>query len=122
MKAQKREYGAGLLDHVENVSSEIQLLALNIAVAAAKMAHKRNLGLEVNHKLSRLVSQATQAVKHMNQILSAAKTEKISGGIFSDQRGGLVDRELIENIETALSGIIKDSERIVKLLAAVRRR
>ncbi len=110
-----------LLEYMESVSGDIQLLALNIAVAAAKLSHKKNLNVEINQKLSQLVNQATQAVKHMNQILSAAKTEKKPKNIFSDPQESTVDQDLIHNIETALGGIIKDSEKIVRLLTDVKK-
>jgi hypothetical protein len=110
-----------ILKHIEAVSGEIQLLALNIAVAAAKMAHNNKIGLEVNQNLASLVNQATQAVKHMNQVIDAAKTEKGDHDISSVEKRP-VDQDLINNIESAMSDIIRDSEKIVGLLSNVKKR
>ena len=107
---------------MEGVSAEIQLLALNIAVAAAKLAHNNKIGIEVNQNLSHLVNQATQAVKHMNQIIDAAKTEKNALSVSTDVGDVPVDDALIKNIESAMGDIIRDSEKIVRLLANVKKR
>jgi hypothetical protein len=107
-----------LLNRIEIVSGEIQLLALNIAVAAAKMAHKQELGLEVNQSLSQLVNEATQAVKHMNQILSAASADKSKGG---QNEHKTVDRELLEEIESSMNSIISDSEKITRILSGIKK-
>jgi hypothetical protein len=111
-----------ILDYIEAISAEIQLLALNIAVAAAKLAHNNKIGIEVNQNLSNLVNQATQAVKHMNQIIDAAKTEKSTNRFSAEVRDEPVDKKLIENIESAMGDIIRNSERIVRLLANVKKR
>jgi ABC-type microcin C transport system permease subunit YejB len=122
LKIQEDKSGEGLVSQVESVSGEIQLLALNIAVAAAKIAHKQDLGIEVNQRLSQLVNQATQAVKQMNQVLNAARNcnGKKSVSHETDSRG--IDSQLIESIETSMQSIMSDSERIVRLLAGVKRR
>lgn len=122
MKIQEEKNGEGLVSHVESVSGEIQLLALNIAVAAAKIAHKQDLGLEVNQRLSQLVNQATQAVKQMNQVLSAARTDSKRKGACSDVDGKLIDSQLMEGIEASMRSIMSDSEKIVRLLTAVKKR
>lgn len=122
MKVQKKNEGPELLDRIESVSNDIQLLALNIAVAAAKMAQKKDPGLEVHHKLSQLVNQATQTVKHMTQIINAAKTNNASAGVIADRPDTLVDQNLIENIEAAMHGIIANSERITSLLSNLKQR
>lgn len=122
MKVQKKNEGPELLDRIESVSNDIQLLALNIAVAAAKMAQKKDPGLEVHHKLSQLVNQATQTVKHMTQIINAAKTNSASAGVVADRRDVRVDQELIENIEAAMHGIITNSEKITGLLGNLKQR
>lgn len=108
--------GDKLLSRIESVSGEIQLLALNIAVAAAKMAHKQELGLEVNQGLSQLVNEATQAVKQMNQVLSVAGASKAND---SDRKG--VDLELLESIESSMRSIISDSEKITKILSGIKK-
>jgi hypothetical protein len=111
--------GDPLLSRLENVSSEIQLLALNIAVAAAKIAHKQDLGLEVNQRLSQLVNQATQAVRQMNQILSAAG--RFDKGKSGDPESRTVDYELIQGIESSMQSIISDSEKITRILSSVKK-
>lgn len=110
--------GDKLLSRIESVSGEIQLLALNIAVAAAKIAHRQELGLEINQGLSQLVNEATQAVKQMNQILSAAGAKKGKG----DRESTGVNMELLEGIESSMKSIISDSEKITKILASVKKK
>ncbi len=122
MNTDKKTDQKGILDYLEAVSGEIQLLALNIAVAAAKLAHNNKIGVEVNQNLSNLVNRATQAVKQMNQVIDAAKTEKSPRDAFNDAKDEPVDGGLTENIESAMSDIIRDSERIVRLLANVKKR
>ncbi len=122
MKIQKKNEGPELLDRIECVSNDIQLLALNIAVAAAKMAQKKDPGLEVHHKLSQLVNRATQTVKHMTQIINAAKTDNAPTSVIADRRNSQVDQNLIESIEAAMHGIIADSEKITSLLSNLKRR
>ncbi len=120
MRADKNVNNEGLLNYIETVSSEIQLLALNIAVAAAKLAHNQKIGVEVNQNLSNLVNQATQAVKQMNLVIDAAKTDKKPTNFFADIKAEPVDQELIEDIEIAMGLIVKNSEKIVRLLAEVK--
>ena len=122
MKVQKKNEGSELLNRIECVSNDIQLLALNIAVAAAKMAQKKDPGLEVHHKLSQLINRATQTVKHMTQIINAAKTNNESISIVADRRNVHVDQDLIENIEAAMQAIIADSEKITSLLSNIKQR
>jgi methyl-accepting chemotaxis protein len=122
LKIQEDKNGEGLVNQVESVSGEIQLLALNIAVAAAKIAHKQDLGLEVNQRLSQLVNQATQAVRQMNQVLSAAKNNTGKRGFASDSNDNRVDSRLIEGIESSMQSIMSDSEKIIRLLAGVKKR
>ena len=110
------------MSRVENVSEEIQLLALNIAVAAAKMAQKKDPGLEVHHKLSSLVNQTTQAVREMNKIVKAAKSEGVVDHGSMNNGDDSYDHGFIENIEPSLNGIIADSERITTLLHALKKR
>lgn len=122
MKVQNKNEGPELLNRIESISNDIQLLALNIAVAAAKMAQKKDPGLEVHHKLSQLVNRATQTVKHMTQIINAAKTTNTPAGVVADRRDFQVDQDLIEDIEAAMQGIIADSEKITSLLGNFRQR
>jgi hypothetical protein len=122
LKVKGREEGQRLLERIEHVSNDIQLLALNIAVAAAKMAQKQQPGLEVHRKLSQLVNLATKTVKHMNQIVTAARADKDSGTEVSSPGSEQVDEELIQNIESAMQAIISDSEKINRLLAGIRQR
>ena len=70
-----------LIKFVESISEQIQVLALNIAVAAARMSARKELNIEINSKLSKLVSQATLAVKNMNHVLQAAGAEKTGKNI-----------------------------------------
>ncbi len=118
MKATDDNDSDRLLNRIESVSGEIQLLALNIAVAAAKIAHKQDLGLEVNQGLSQLVNQATQAVKQMNLVLTAAgRGEK---GKMGDDVENSVDSELLFGIEKAMESIIADSEKIARILNGIK--
>ncbi len=109
-----------ILTRLEGVSGEIQLLALNIAVAAAKIAHKQDLGLEVNQRLSQLVNQATQAVKQMNQILTLAGSNSSQYAGADDKKG--LDHESIEGIENSMESIISDSEKITRILSNIKKR
>jgi hypothetical protein len=109
-----------ILEYIETVSGEIQLLALNIAVAAAKLAHNNKIDVEINQNLANLVNQATRAVKNMNQVIDAAKAEKGDLGILSEHNEP-VDQELMTSIESSMSDIIRDSERIVRLLSGVKK-
>jgi hypothetical protein len=108
-----------LLSRLEGVSGQIQLLALNIAVAAAKIAHKQDLGLEVNQRLSQLVNQATQAVKQMNQILTLAGSDNVQHGIIDDTAG--FDPEFVAGIENSMESIISDSEKITRILSNIKK-
>jgi hypothetical protein len=122
LKVKGPEEGQRLLDRIEHISNDIQLLALNIAVAAAKMAQRQQPGLEVHQKLSQLVNQATQTVKHMNRIITAARVDSEGGTDISDSSTGQVDEELIRNIESAMEAIISDSEKITSLLSGIKQR
>ena len=122
MNSQRKKTPQPLLNKVEVVSEEIQLLALNIAVAAAKMAQKRDPGLEVHHKLSSLVNQTTQAVRQMNKIVKAARTENLNGSNVDDKLETEIDYGFIEDVESSLNGIIADSERITRLLKDLKKR
>lgn len=110
-----------IVNRIESVSGEIQLLALNIAVAAARIAHKQDLGVEVNQKLSQLVNHATQTVKQINQILNVAGAEKKNRDSSSENELSL-NGELVVGIENAMNSIISDSEKIARLLAGVKKR
>jgi len=122
LNSQRKKTPQPLLNKVEVVSEEIQLLALNIAVAAAKMAQKRDPGLEVHHKLSSLVNQTTQAVRQMNKIVKAARTENLNGSNVDDKLETEIDYGFIEDVESSLNGIIADSERITRLLKDLKKR
>ncbi len=122
MNSQRKKTPQPLLNKVEVVSEEIQLLALNIAVAAAKMAQKRDPGLEVHHKLSSLVNQTTLAVRQMNKIVKAARTENLNGSNVDDKLETEIDYGFIEDVESSLNGIIADSERITRLLKDLKKR
>jgi len=118
----KKQREENILKYLEGVSGEIQLLALNIAVAAAKIAHRQDLGAELNQRLSQLVNQATQTVKQMNQVLSAAGSEKRRKGAIeeADDKAGADD--IFYDIESAMESIINDSERITSILSKIKRR
>ena len=109
-----------LIKTVETVSEKIQVLALNIAVAAAKMSYRQQVGLEVNNKLSQLVNQATLAVKDMSQILRAAKTDKPKANLLGESYENKVDQDLLRGIETALNAIVEDSQKIMDMLNKVK--
>jgi len=110
-----------LLKYIENVSGEIQLLALNIAVAAAKIAHKQDLGVELNQRLSQLVNQATQTVRQINQIVTAAGAGKKGKGSGPDGEDKLTASDLLYDIESSMESIISDSEKIAKILSKVKK-
>jgi hypothetical protein len=109
-----------LLSHLEGASGRIQLLALNIAIAAAKITHQRDLGLEVNQRLSQLVNEATQAVRQMNHVLSLAGSNNANRGAKDEDKG--FDPELIQGIENSMESIIADSERIAHILSSIKKR
>jgi hypothetical protein len=111
-----------ILDYIETVSGEIQLLALNIAVAAARLAHSNKIGIEVNQNLANLVNQATRAVKQMNQLIDAAKTEKSSRKNLGEINDEPSEGDFPGDIDSVMSDIIRDSEKIVRLLASVKKR
>jgi methyl-accepting chemotaxis protein len=116
-----KEENGDIVGRLESISSQIQLLALNIAVAAAKIAHKQDLGLEVNQGLSQLVNQATQAVKQMNQVLNVAGASAKNRNGLSDNELSAVDNEMIESIESSMESIIADSEKITRILSNVKK-
>jgi hypothetical protein len=109
-----------LIKTVEAVSEKIQVLALNIAVAAAKLSYRQQMGLEVNNKLSQLVNQTTLAVKDMGQILRAAKTDSAKANAFSESYDNKINTELLGNIEVALNAIVEDSQKIMDMLNKVK--
>jgi hypothetical protein len=109
-----------LIKTVETVSERIQVLALNIAVAAAKMSYRQQLTQDVNTRLSQLVNQATQTVKNMGQILKAAKTDKAKPDFLADAADNKVDPELVKNIESALEAIVDESQKIMDMLNQVK--
>ena len=111
-----------LINRIEHVSSEIQLLALNIAVAAAKITHKESLSPDVNQRLSQLVNQATRTVRQMNQILNAAGSKGDANRITSDVESRIVDRSLIDCIESTMEAIISDSDKITRILAGLKKK
>jgi len=121
VKQQDEKTDDSVLKRIEGISSEIQLLALNIAVAAAKIAQKQDLGYEVNQRLSQLVNQATQAVRQMNQVLSVAGSRDEKRG--AEEGDGIsVDSDLIHGIEDSMQSIIADSERITKILSGLKKK
>jgi hypothetical protein len=105
-----------LLEHMESVSGQIQLLALNIAVSAAKVAQRRSLGLEVNDRLSQLVNQATNTVKKMNELLDVAKSETKTDKLDAGDENKGVNQGHFSELEKSVSAIIRDSEKVVDLL------
>lgn len=110
-----------LVDHIESISEQIQILALNIAVAAAKMSFNKKLEPNVNNKLSQLVNEATLAVKNMTMVVKAAKSEKPKYDILHENQGKL-DAETIEGIETSLQAILNDSQKIMNMLNEVKQK
>ncbi|OGC90831.1 MAG: hypothetical protein A2W25_12925 [candidate division Zixibacteria bacterium RBG_16_53_22] len=118
----KKRSEEDLLKYLESVSGEIQLLALNIAVAAAKIAHRQDLGVELNQRLSQLVNQATQTVKQMNQVLSAAGADKRGKGAPGDGEEKLSNGGILYDIESSMESIISDSEKITAILSKIKRR
>ena len=90
---------------------------MNIAVAAAKLAHKNRIDVEVNQNLADLVNQATKAVKQMNRLLDAARIEKDNRKLYNEPEDEAARSGLTQNIETTMNEIIRDSEKIVRLLA-----
>jgi len=118
----KKRSEEDLLKYLESVSGEIQLLALNIAVAAAKIAHRQDLGVELNQRLSQLVNQATQTVKQMNQVLSAAGADKRGKGAPGDGDDKLANGGMLYDIESSMESIINDSEKITNILSKIKRR
>ena len=95
---------------------------MNIAVAAAKMSFKQKISPDVNSKLSQLVNQATLAVKNMGQVVRAASTEKPKNDILRDGSGSGMDAALIGDIESSLSTILNDSQRIMEMLEEVKQK
>jgi methyl-accepting chemotaxis protein len=111
-----------LVDLIESISEQIQVLALNIAVAAAKMSFNKEITLEVNSKLSQLVNQATMAVKNMGHVLRAAKADKPKGDLFAANEQSRIDSEIVQNIENSLQMILDDSQKILSMLNQVKHR
>ena len=105
-----------LIKFVESISEQIQVLALNIAVAAARMSARKELNIEINSKLSKLVSQATLAVKNMNHVLQAAGAEKTGKNIAENIYSLKNDSEVISHIESSLTAILNDSQKILDML------
>ena len=116
----KKKTKRNLVEVIESVSEQIQILALNIAVAAAKMSYSKKISGDVNNKLSRLVNQATLAVKNMGHVLRAAKSDRPKTDIFSDSAGIKVDSEMVEDIESSLKTILDDSRKIMEILNEVK--
>ena len=110
-----------LLDHMEKVSGQIQLLALNIAVSAAKVAQRKSLGLEVNDRLSQLVNQATNTVKKMNVLLDVAKSEQKPENLNLDDSRAKVNKTNVSELEQSVASIIKDSQKVVDLLNNIKK-
>lgn len=111
-----------LVDLIESISEQIQVLALNIAVAAAKMSFNKEITLDVNSKLSQLVNQATTAVKNMSHVLRAARADKPKRDLFADDARSRIDSEIIQNIEHSLQTILDDSQKIMSMLNEVKHR
>lgn len=109
-----------LVKVIESVSEQIQILALNIAVAAAKMAHQKEITHDVNNKVSQLVNQATLAVKNMGYILRAASSDKPKQDVFADGLDIKVDSEMVSSIESSLQKILDDSQKILKMLDKIK--
>jgi len=108
-----------IVEHIESISEQIQILALNIAVAAAKMSSGQRLTPDVNSKLSQLVNQATLAVKNMDMVIRAAKSEKPKQNLISANIGS-IDAEVVDGIETSLKAILDDSQKIMEMLNEVK--
>lgn len=109
-----------LIKTIESVSEQIQVLALNIAVAAAKMSYRKEIALDVNNKLSQLVNQATLAVKNMGYILQAAKSDRQKKNIMTEDLDIKNDSEVVSNIESSLNAILDDSQKILEMLKKVK--
>ena len=110
-----------LIEQIESISEQIQILALNIAVAAAKMSFNKRMAPDVNNKLSQLVNQATQAVKNMNIVARAARSDKPKFDVLNDNAGNL-DSKTIDGIEFSLRTILEDSRKIMAMLNEVKQR
>lgn len=111
-----------LVNVIESISEQIQVLALNIAVAAAKISFKQKLSSDVNGKLSQLVNHATLAVKNMGQVLRAARSDKPKNDILRDNSTSVMDSALINDIESSLSTILSDSQKIMEMLEKVKQK
>ncbi len=111
-----------LIGNIESISEQIQILALNIAVAAAKMSYSKKISLDVNSSLSQLVNQATIAVKNMGHILRAARSDKPKDDVFTEGYDIRVDSEMVRNIESSLKAILNDSQKIVDMLNEVKQK
>ncbi|OQX92733.1 MAG: hypothetical protein B6D58_01480 [candidate division Zixibacteria bacterium 4484_95] len=111
-----------LIGFIESTSERIQILALNIAVVAAKMSYNKELGLDVNNKLNQLVNQVTLAVKNIGHILRAAKTNKMKNDVFTEGYNVRVNPELVNDIEIGLNKIMEDSQKIMEMLNKVKQK
>jgi hypothetical protein len=110
-----------LVEYIEAVSEQIQILALNIAVAAAKMSFNKKMDKDVNSKLSGLVNEATLAVKNMGVILRAARSEKPKNNVMSTDSEA-PDKATVDGIEASLKSILEDSQKIMDMLNEVRQK
>jgi len=117
-----RDSERNLVDLIESISEQIQVLALNIAVAAAKMSFNKEITLDVNSKLSQLVNQATVAVKNMGHVLRAARADKPKGELFADNEQSRINSEIVQIIENSLQLILDDSRKITDILSQVKYR
>jgi len=114
------EQSEDIIRTVEHVSEQIQVLALNIAVAAAKLSYRKEFSQEVNNKLSRLVEQATKAVKNMRHIVKAARSDRPKEDIFSEGHDLRIDSETVANIEKSMADILDESQKILECLSRIR--
>ena len=115
-----KENRGNLIKTIESVSEQIQILALNIAVAAAKMSIRRELSGDVNNRLSQLVNQATQAVKNMGYVLRAARSDKPKQDILVKDFEINIDSKIVSDIECSLNSILDDSQKIMEMLEKVK--
>lgn len=115
-----KENRENLIKTIESVSEQIQILALNIAVAAAKMSFRKELSVDVNSRLSQLVNQATQAVKKMGYVLRAARSDKPKQDILTKDYEINIDSKIVSDIEYSLETILNDSQKIMEMLIKVK--
>jgi ABC-type phosphate/phosphonate transport system substrate-binding protein len=114
------ENKTNLVGSIESVAEQIQVLALNIAVAAAKLSYRKQLDPDVNDKVSKLVNQATLAVKGMNNMLRAVKHDKPKKNILDRVDNADFDAAKIREMENTLAAILDDSQKIVAMLQKVK--